>query len=99
MTSTRPTGSRLIMRRKPGFSSSAGIGCRLFSAMRDHVARALLDPAELAAIAHRAAHLLGDLGHHLLVHGEQRIEEGGDLRGALGDAACCATPSAPRAQP
>ena len=43
--------------------------------MRDHVARALLDAAELAAIAHRAAHLLGDLGHDLLVHGEQRVEE------------------------
>ena len=52
---------------------------------RDHVARPLLDPAELAAVAHRAAHLLGDLGHHLLVHGEQRIEEGGDLRSALGN--------------
>ena len=41
----------------------------------DHVAHALLEAAELAAIAHGAPHLLGELGHHLLVHREHRLEE------------------------
>jgi hypothetical protein len=39
-----------------------------------HVARALLDAAELASEAHRPAHHLGKLRHRLLVHGEQFVE-------------------------
>ena len=41
---------------------------------RRHVARALLEPALLAAEAHRPAHLPGELRHDLVVHREQRVE-------------------------
>ena len=51
--------------------------------MRDHAARAFLDAAELAAVAHRPPHLLRELGHRLLVHGKNRLEEAQHRRLAL----------------
>ena len=51
----------------------------------DHGAGALLDPALLAAVAGRPAHLPGELGDDLVVHGQERLEEGEHVAPALGD--------------
>ena len=97
-TRTRPSGSRLIMRRKPVLSSSGTIGASASSAMRSHVARPLLDAAELAAIADRAAHLLGELGHDLLVHRAERVEDARSTSATRSSSGTVApAPSAPRA--
>jgi hypothetical protein len=49
-----------------------------------HVVGAFLDPADLAAIADRAAHLPGNLGHDLVVQGAQPGDPGADQRDPLG---------------
>ena len=79
MTITTPTGSRLIIRRKPAFSFSAGNGAQTLVGNAHHVAGAFFHAPELAAVAHRTAHLLGDLGHDLLIHRQERVQEGADL--------------------
>ncbi len=48
---------------------------RLFGDL-DHVLRALPDAAELAAVAHRPAHLPGEFRHDLLRPGDESLEEG-----------------------
>ena len=50
-----------------------------------HVAHALLEAAEFAAIAYRSAHLLGEFGHDFLVHRQHGVEELQDIGAAFLD--------------
>ena len=87
------------MRRKPACSSSGEHRREARSAMRDHVAHPFLEAAELAAIAHRAPHLLRELGHDLLVHGEQAPRGSAAPPRCAPQAARRATPPAPSVPP
>ena len=57
-------------------SSGGDVGLERLFGDADHGADALLDAALLAAIADGPAHLPGELRRDVVVHGEQRIEEG-----------------------
>ena len=85
MTRTTPSGSLRMKRVKPGLSptSTSASAC---SAHRDHVARALLEPGDLARrVADRPAHLPGELRCDLASLGDEGIDRAPEDGRALGD--------------